>query len=163
MEEQPYIFLDRDGIVNYEEDGYTWKIEECQLVDGLVDFMNELKRAGYRFAVITNQSGIAKGIYEHENVERVHDYLASLLEKEGLEIDAWYYCPHHPDFSECLCRKPSSLLLEKAVARFGVNKEKSWMIGDQKRDTEAGEAIGLNPLLVKTNEDLRPYLKKILA
>lgn len=158
----PMIFLDRDGVlVDNSEHYYITRPDQLRLNPGVPESLSELKQRGYRFAVITNQGGISKGVTTHESVARVHDHLRRLLSEGGIELDEIYYCPHHSDNENCLCRKPLPLLLEKAIARFSLDKEKSWFIGDSDRDVEAGQAAGVRTLQVEPNGDLRNMLSEI--
>jgi len=156
------IFLDRDGTLNNMQDHYyIWRQEDFQLNPGVIEALSELRRRGYLLIVITNQGGICKGKYTGEDVEVVHNYMSSLLKESGVELDEVLFCPHHPDREECLCRKPKPLMIQKALARFDIDPAESWMIGDAKRDVEAGMAAGLRTLLVESNGDLRKVLDKI--
>jgi D-glycero-D-manno-heptose 1,7-bisphosphate phosphatase len=156
------IFLDRDGTINNNCDHYyIWRKEELLLNQGVCEALAELKARGYLLIVISNQGGISKGEFGHEDVEALHAHLRRILEKEGLSLDEIYYCPHHPMVESCLCRKPQPLMLEKAIARFGIDPASSWMIGDAERDVEAGKAAGIQSILIEPNGDLRKVLKLI--
>ncbi len=156
------IFLDRDGTLNNNRDHYyIWRKEDFQLNPGVVDALSELQARGYLLVVITNQGGVSKGAYRMEEVESVHAHMRSLLEEGGVVLDEIYICPHHPDQENCLCRKPLPLLIQKALARFGIDPAQSWMVGDSERDEEAGKAAGLQTLRVESNGDLREVLKEI--
>lgn len=148
------VFLDRDGVINVERGEYTYKVEDFVLVDGLIDFLQRYAQKGYDFIVITNQGGIAKSLYDHEDVDQVHGQLVKLLSEHHVELLDIYYCPHHDQVSKCLCRKPGSLLIEKAAARHKVDLTQSFMIGDRDRDIQAAEGLGLIGAKVKSNENL---------
>ncbi len=125
------IFLDRDGCINNNCDHYyIWRKEELMLNPGVAETLAELQARGYMLIVITNQGGISKGEYSTEDVELLHDHLRSMLEAKGVHLDEIYYCPHHHMVENCLCRKPMPLMIEKALARFGIDPASSWMIGD---------------------------------
>jgi len=160
MQKAKFVFLDRDGILNTERKEYTYSLDHFSMVAGIGEALASLKEKGYRFAVATNQSGIAKGIYQVDNMHEVNEAIQEHLTHFGVRLEAFYYCPHHPDYSLCLCRKPGSSMLERAIARFNADKSKSWFIGDKERDIEAGKKAGLNTLLVDSNEDLRRHLEK---
>ncbi len=135
--------MDRDGVVNIERGTFTWKKEDFVLVKGIVKLTKKAQNAGYKLVIITNQSGIARGLYGHDEVEVLHQYMCMLFEKEGVSLDLIYYCPHHPDFSgKCFCRKPQSLMIERAAARLGVDTSLSFMLGDKSRDLVAGRQAG---------------------
>ena len=156
------IFLDRDGTLNNNSDQYyIWQKEDFRLNPGVVEALFEWQSRGYLLIVVSNQGGISKGAYTSEDVESLHTYLGLLLEEKGIRLDEIYYCPHHSGQEACLCRKPQPLMLEKAMARFGIDPSSSWMIGDSKRDVEAGAAAGLNTILIESNSDLRETLEKI--
>jgi len=156
------IFLDRDGTINNNCDHYyIWQKEELLLNPGVIDTLTELKSRGYMLIVISNQGGISKGEFSAEDVDALHMHLRSMLEQEGVSLDEIYYCPHHSMVETCLCRKPQPLMIEKALARFGIDPASSWMIGDAERDVEAGKAAGLRTILIEPNSDLRKVLEHI--
>ena len=116
------VFLDRDGVINLERGDYTFRLKDFVINDGVVEALSDFQRKGYLLYIITNQSGISKGQYTHENVNEIHDFLITKLRESGIHISAIYYCPHHPEQSNCLCRKPNCLLIEKAIARFDIDQ-----------------------------------------
>lgn len=156
------VFLDRDGVINQERGDFTWKLEDFILVEGLIPFLKTLVANGFDLVVITNQSGIAKGLYGHEEVELLHFWLRKKLAEDDIVLKEIYYCPHHPDYGKCLCRKPGSLLIEKALARFGYSPEQCVMIGDRERDVLAAEGAGVRGILVASNSNLNYLLPEIL-
>lgn len=145
------VFLDRDGVINHDPDDYTYKLEETTILPGIIPFTQELIKRGYLIIVITNQGGINKGIYGFEEVEAIHSYLHDEFLKEGVEITDYYYCPHHINFQKCLCRKPFSLMIEKAMHKYDVDPTKSYFIGDKWRDVECGEAAGVKGIKIDVN------------
>lgn len=155
------VFIDRDGVINRERNEYTFKIEDFEILDGVVESLKMLLSNGYLLFIISNQSGIAKGIYEHKDVDNIHKHLTEVLEKNGIKFTEIYYCPHHPDIGLCLCRKPDSLMLEKAVARFDIDVSQSCFIGDRERDIEAGEKVGIKGILVESNSSLRQIIGEV--
>ncbi|MEA3477004.1 MAG: HAD family hydrolase [Bacteroidota bacterium] len=156
------IFLDRDGTINNNCDHYyIWRKEELLLNPGVSEALAELQSRGYMLIVITNQGGISKGEFSAEDVDLLHDHLRSMLEAKGVHLDEIYYCPHHHMVESCLCRKPQPLMIEKALARFRIDPASSWMIGDTRRDVEAGEAAGLQTILINPNSDMRQVLERI--
>jgi len=156
------VFLDRDGVINSNEGRYyIWKKEDLEINPGVIETLKTLKKRGFMLFVITNQGGISRGQYNREDVEILHGHLNSLLEKEVAAVDEFYYCPHHSDHENCLCRKPQPLMIQKAMARYGIDVRQSWMIGDALRDVEAGEAAGLQCILVEANRNLQEILDKI--
>ena len=151
------IFLDRDGVVIKERGEYNYLPEHVELVNGIDDFMKTFREKGYVFVIISNQGGIARGFYSHEEVRKLHQIIAGKLAGQGLYFLDWYYCPHHDKVSKCLCRKPGSLMLEKALAKHGIDPERSWFIGDKDSDVDAGQKAGVNTLKINANDDLRNY------
>ena len=154
------IFLDRDGVINFER-GYTHRLEDFLILPDLIDVLKILKEKGYLLIIISNQSGIAKGLYLQAETEVLHTYLKQQLSKQNIILDEIYYCIHHPDITKCLCRKPDSLFVEKALARFNIDASKSYFIGDKERDTEAGEKVGVKGILIEANISLKTILNQI--
>ncbi len=154
------IFLDRDGVINFER-GYTHRLEDFVILPDLIEVLQILKQKGYLLIVISNQSGIAKGLYLQSETEILHAYLKDELRKNNIVLDEIYYCIHHPDVSKCICRKPDSLFVEKALARFNIDPSKSYFIGDKERDTESGEKAGVKGILIEANISLKTILNQI--
>lgn len=139
------VFLDRDGVINRDRSNYVFEVDDFIILPGVVENLKILKKAGYKLIVITNQSGIAKGLYTHDHVSIVHDHFQK--ECNNL-IDHFYYAPWHPDFSESLTRKPGTLLFERAIAKFNINTHHSWMIGDRERDLLPAKKLGMHTILL---------------
>jgi D-glycero-D-manno-heptose 1,7-bisphosphate phosphatase len=140
------VFLDRDGVINVDNVNYTYKVDEFKIIDGVIPALKMLKDAGYLLIIITNQSGIAKGIYQHEDVYKCHDY----FDKEsGHLIDEYFYSPYHQSTSESLSRKPGSLMFEKAIAKYDINITQSWMIGDRERDIIPANTLYIPTILIE--------------
>jgi D-glycero-D-manno-heptose 1,7-bisphosphate phosphatase len=138
------IFLDRDGVLNEEKDDYVYKIEDFEIRNGVPEGLQLLKNAGYLLIVITNQAGIAKGIYSKDDVLNCHNHLQIAC---GGVIDDIYFSPHHPKYnSDSLLRKPNSLMLEKAMAKYNIDPSKSFMVGDAERDVKAGKKAGVKTI-----------------
>lgn len=152
------IFLDRDGVVTLETANYITLPEKITLNGGAMDALKQWKKNGFEFVIITNQAGIAKGIVQEEKLQQIHVKMLELLEKENIRILEVYVCPHFPSVSQCICRKPGSLLIEKALARFGANPKDCFMIGDRERDIEAAHKAGVKGILVESNATLNPDL-----
>ncbi len=150
------IFLDRDGIINEEIGDYVKRFEDFKLLPHLAETLKEYQSQGFLIIVITNQGGLAKGLYTLTELNKMHQYFLNEMEKSGVTIAEIYFCPHHPDFNgNCLCRKPGSLLVEKAMARFDIDPKASYFIGDRPRDAEAGEKVGVKGILVPSNTLLK--------
>ena len=155
------VFLDRDGVINSNANYYyVYKPSDFELNNGVIESLKQFIKNGYILIVISNQGGIAKKIYSKKDLELLDNYMLELFNKSGIKISDSYYCPHHSDIEKCICRKPNSLLIEKAVARYGIDKEKSIMIGDSDRDILAAEACGIVGLKVKANANLYNEIAK---
>jgi D-glycero-D-manno-heptose 1,7-bisphosphate phosphatase len=139
------LFLDRDGIINVERGDYTWRVEDFQIMDGIINLINRAKSHGFLVIIITNQAGIAKGLYDHSDVLACHEYFLQHCERK---VDALYYAPGHPSVSESLSRKPGSLLFEKAMAKYQIDPGQSWMIGDKERDLIPARSLGISTILL---------------
>ncbi len=155
------IFLDRDGVINVER-GYTNRLEDFVILPDLIEVLQLFQQKGYLLIVITNQSGIAKKLYKQAEVEVLHKYLINELNTYNITLTEIYYCVHHPDVSRCICRKPDSLFVEKALARFNIDASKSYFIGDKERDVEAGEKAGVHGILIESNSSLKTILNQIV-
>lgn len=156
------VFLDRDGVINFDPGDYTFKPEEFKINEGIIQNLKRLHENGFLLIIITNQGGISKQIYTHDHVEVIHKYLAEELDKVNVQLTEIYYCPHHSVNENCICRKPNSLLIEKAIARFNIDPKKSFMIGDKMRDVEAAEKAGIKGIKVGLNENIEKYVDEIL-
>jgi D-glycero-D-manno-heptose 1,7-bisphosphate phosphatase len=144
------VFLDRDGTLNLET-GYVHDRAGWQWLPGAPQALARLHGFGYRLVVVSNQSGLARGLYGTADVDALHDYVNEDLAGRGAIIDAFYYCPHHPDFTgDCSCRKPKPGLLLRATEELGLDCKRSWMIGDKISDIRAGRAAGCRSILVRT-------------
>jgi len=153
------IFLDRDGVINHEPGNYTWEPEKFVPLPGVMETLKIWKQQGYGLIVITNQGGIARGLYTENDIFAVHQYFQGLCNLHGFFIDDFYFCPHHENYSgRCLCRKPGSLMLEKAIHKYGVDPMNCLMIGDKPRDMEAAAGAGVKGILVEINQGLYPEL-----
>ena len=154
------VFLDRDGVINVER-GYTHRLEDFVILPDLIEVLQLLQNNGYLLIVVSNQSGIAKGLYKQSDVETIHQFMLNEFTKSGIRLSEIYYCVHHPDVSRCICRKPDSLFIEKALARFDIDAKQSYFIGDKERDVEAGEKAGVKGILIEANISLKTILDQI--
>lgn len=147
---RPAVFLDRDGTLN-EDTGYVGRAENVRWLPGVPRALAALRRAGRLLVVATNQSGIARGYYDAAAVNALHVWMNEQLRPLGAHIDAFYFCPHHPDIDgPCGCRKPAPGMLLRAAAELGIDLDQSWMIGDKMSDAAAGRAAGCRPVLLTT-------------
>jgi heptosyltransferase-2 len=142
------VFLDRDGTLNHDP-GYITSPGQFELFPGVPEALARLKRAGARLIVVTNQSGVARGFLSRDDLDAVHRKLKRLLEDAGAALDAIYFCPHHPD-DGCECRKPNRGLIDQAVREWGMDLDRSYLIGDHIRDIELAKRIKARSILVTT-------------
>lgn len=149
------LFLDRDGTINREVD-FLRSPEELELIPGSAEAIYEANRSGWRVVVITNQSGIARGLLTEHDLDSVHDALRQRLAEKNASLDRIYYCPHHPDFGEppyrtsCDCRKPATGMLARAANELDIDLSRSFVIGDRMIDVQTGNNGGVTSILVLT-------------
>lgn len=149
------VFLDRDGVINRKGGPYyIFSEDDFNFNSGVFEALRYFAGQGYLLIVITNQGGIAKGFFTSAQVEKVHNQMKKELEAEGIDLTAIYYCPHHPDISACECRKPGSLLFQKAIAGHDIDPANSFMIGDSEIDILASEKAGVKGILIPTNGNM---------
>lgn len=152
---RPGVFLDRDGTIN-EDLGYVHTIDRFVLLPGVIEAIRRLNGRNLPVVVVTNQSGIGRGLYGEEEMHGLHRHLDTLLGAAGARIDGYLFCPHHPTDArepyriDCDCRKPSPGLLREGGRRFGIDLSRSFMVGDKRGDIDAGRAAGCTPILVRT-------------
>jgi len=146
------VFLDRDGTINFNR-GYISDPTLLEIRPGVGRGIRLLNEHGFLTIVVTNQSGIARGLLSPKMLQRIHVSMANELRRESARIDAIYYCPHHPE-DGCRCRKPQPGLLEKAVIDYNIDASRSFMIGDRMLDVLAGHSIGCKTILVPEDREL---------
>ena len=157
------IFLDRDGTINVEKD-YIYKSEDLVFEEGSIEALKTFKNLGYILIVVSNQSGIARGYFTEEDLNIFNNNMNEILKKNGAEITEFYCCPHHPDGigeykKVCECRKPNNKMIEDAIKKYNIDREKSYMIGDKTSDIGAGLKSNLKTVLVKTGYGLKDMEK----
>ena len=149
------VFLDRDGTL-IRDRHYGFDPDQIELLEGVVEGLRILQAADYRLVVITNQSGVARGYFGEADVRAMHRRLDAILGARGIRIDAYYYCPHHPEgvvaayARACACRKPQPGLIHRASADLGLDLRRSWVVGDAPSDVLAGRAAGCQTALLTT-------------
>jgi D-glycero-D-manno-heptose 1,7-bisphosphate phosphatase len=158
---QPAIFLDRDGTI-IKEVGYLKSIKGIRMIPRADDAIRIFKDWGYKVVVVSNQSGVARGYFDESVLGIVNDEIIRLFHEKGAEIDAMYYCPHHPDFGSpmernCDCRKPHAGMLYKAEKELNIDLKKSVIIGDKRTDVETGNRLGIISILVLTGFGKKEY------
>jgi D-glycero-D-manno-heptose 1,7-bisphosphate phosphatase len=149
------VFLDRDGTIN-EEVGYITRMEGLRLIPGVGAAIRRINERGLKVVVVTNQSGVARGLFDEAFVARMNARLSEMLLAEGALIDAFYFCPHHPTegkgvyLRSCGCRKPEPGMVLKAAEELGIDRRRSYLVGDTLRDIGAAAGAGVRGVLVRT-------------
>ena len=139
------VFLDRDGVLNEDNPKYTYHIDNFKILSGVPQALAQLKSAGFLLVVVTNQSGIAQGIYTQVEMESCHTFLQQQC---GHLIDHFYFSPYHPTVTASLARKPGTLMFEKASAKFNIDFSSSWMVGDRGRDIIPARQFGIKTIQI---------------
>ena len=140
---QKAIFLDRDGVINKDKN-HLYKTSDFELTEGIVDLLKKYMKQQYLIIVITNQSGIAKGLYTEKDFSEFTYWMCNYMEALGVHITKVYHCPHHPNVTgPCFCRKPNTGMIMQAKEEFNIDLSQSILIGDQSTDIEAGINAGI--------------------
>jgi histidinol-phosphate phosphatase family protein len=153
------VFVDRDGTLNVNID-YLGDPAGYQLYPGVAEGLRLLRQKGFLIIVVTNQSGIGRGLFDEAALARVHDRMRADLAKGGASIDALYFCPHTPD-EKCGCRKPGTAMFERAIREHGIDAARSFVIGDMMLDVEAGKKIGARAAIVPEPKNLEKTKKEM--
>jgi len=145
------IILDRDGVINQDFEDLVKSPEEWQAIPGSLEAISALNQAGYRVVIASNQSGLARGLFDIDTLNAIHRKMHDELEKVGGHLDGIFFCPHRPS-DNCTCRKPKPGMLEQICKRFFAEPSDTPFIGDSVRDLEAAQVIGAKPMLVLTGK-----------
>ena len=143
------VLLDRDGVINEDSPAYIKTPDEWLPIDGSIEAIATLHRAGIPVAICTNQAGIARGLFNHQSLNAIHTKLLDLVTRAGGHITLIRYCAHGPT-DGCRCRKPATGMLEDACRALGVEPERCWFVGDSEKDLQAAHNVGCVPILVRT-------------
>jgi D-glycero-D-manno-heptose 1,7-bisphosphate phosphatase len=147
----PWVVLDRDGVINCERNGCVRSVAEWEALPGSLEAIAALTRAGFKVVVATNQSGIAKGLLTVAELEQIHQKMSDEVERAGGRLQGIFYCPHD-SHSGCDCRKPRTGLLDAIEAHLGADLAGAPMVGDSLKDIQAAKAKGCQPVLVRTGK-----------
>ena len=145
------IILDRDGVINHDSDEFIKSPAEWEPIEGSLEAIARLNYAGYRVVVITNQSGIARGLLDVETLNRIHSKMRRMLAQVGGRIEAILFCPHAPE-DKCQCRKPMDGSFTELAQRLRIKLENVPAVGDSIRDIQAAQSVGARPILVRTGK-----------
>jgi D-glycero-D-manno-heptose 1,7-bisphosphate phosphatase len=157
-QKQKVVFIDKDGTL-IPDIPYNVNVDLIEIETTTIEGLKELKKQGFLFIVVSNQSGLAKGYFSEEDLKKVNERISGLLWQHRLTIDGFYYCPHHPEAVikkyavECDCRKPLPGLIYKAAKDFDIDLLQSWMIGDILNDVEAGKRAGCRTILLDNGNE----------
>lgn len=151
---QKFILFDRDGVINVEK-SYLYKISEFEYEKNVVEALLKLQKMGFKFIIITNQAGIAKGYYSEEDYFKLEKYIENDLKQKGIIVEKTYFCPHHPEGKgkyklNCECRKPNTKNFTKAIEEFNIDVENSFMVGDRITDLIPAQKLGFSTFLITT-------------
>lgn len=154
------IFLDRDGVINKKGGSYyIYKINEFEFNPGVIEALQKFKSRGYLLIVITNQGGVSRKIFNEDQLVELHNFMMKHLTLNNAGLTQIYYCPHHPENEVCECRKPGSLLFEKAIKEYDIDPTLSFMIGDSDVDIIASAKVNITGIKINTNSNMM-YLFK---
>lgn len=148
------IILDRDGVINEDSDDYIKTPDEWIPIPGSLEAIAKLNQAGHQVVVVTNQSGIARGLYDEKTLDEIHVKMKRMLAEVGGHLDGIFYCPHHPD-DQCDCRKPKPGLMHQVAEALQTNFHNALMVGDAERDIDCAHAAGCKAVLVLTGKGRR--------
>lgn len=148
---QPLVILDRDGVINHDSDNYIKSVQEWVPIPGSIGAIVRLSQAGYKILIATNQSGLARGLFDEITLANIHSYMCSLIENAGGQIDAVFYCPHGPD-DGCTCRKPLPGMLNQMEQEFDLSVQNAFFIGDTEKDIDVALSKLCRPILVRTGK-----------
>ncbi len=144
-----WLILDRDGVINYDSDDFIKSPDEWRPLPGSLEAIAALNAAGYRIAVISNQSGLARGLFDHDTLTAIHHKFQTLLKNKGGQVERIYFCPHGPD-DHCACRKPLPGLFNQFAEEFNVDLGDIYAVGDSVRDLKAARSSGARCVLLRT-------------
>jgi D-glycero-D-manno-heptose 1,7-bisphosphate phosphatase len=153
MKYTPALFLDRDGVINFDS-GYVYRQQDFLFINGIFDLVRRANAAGHRVVVVTNQAGIARGLYSEEDFQSLTSWMVGCFAREGAEIDAVYHSPYHPTHGigpyrqDTYCRKPAPGMILAAAADLKLDLAASTLVGDRLSDIEAGFAAGVSRLIL---------------
>ena len=157
------IFLDRDGVlIDNQQHYYIWKSDQMKFVDGVFRNLQQLQENGFQLFIVSNQGGISRGLHSKEDILKLHDEMIEIFRNNKITITEILFCPHHGDNEKCLCRKPEPLMIEKFIAKYGINSSESVMIGDSDSDMQAAAEAGIRGIKIMANQNMLPYILELI-
>jgi D-glycero-D-manno-heptose 1,7-bisphosphate phosphatase len=152
MSERKAVFLDKDGTLHDNKEGYLYKPEDIDFLPGVLDGLKKLQDAGFRLVIVTQQSGIGRGYYTRADFQKLMDWMSDQFGQSDVEIEGVYLCPHHPN-DNCECRKPRTGMFLQAGKELNIPLDsESWSVGDGERDVIAGKRVGLSTILISNSK-----------
>ena len=148
------VILDRDGVINHDSDEYIKSPEEWVPIPGSLEAIARLHREGYKVVVVTNQSGVGRGLFDMNMLGHIHSKMLEAVRAKGGEIDAIFFCPHRPE-DNCRCRKPQPGLYQEVTERLKVNLSGVYSVGDSERDIIVARLVSARPVLVRSGKGKR--------
>ncbi|HBX26268.1 MAG TPA: D-glycero-beta-D-manno-heptose-1,7-bisphosphate 7-phosphatase [Gammaproteobacteria bacterium] len=158
----PTIILDRDGVINHDSKHYIKSPEEWQAIDGSLVAIANLRTAGYKIAIATNQSGLGRGLFSQTTLHAIHKKMIQESSATGGGFDMIAFCPHHPD-TNCECRKPKIGLLKAISTKLPLNPDTDWLVGDTSNDLKAAQRMGIRGALVETGKGKEELMKEVVS
>ena len=156
------ILLDRDGVINYDSDDFIKSPDEWRAIPGSLEAIALLNKAGIKVAVASNQSGLARGYFTEETLQKIHEKMLNELKQHNGHIDKIFYCPHGPH-DHCNCRKPKPGMLFQAFQHFNITPEEAYFVGDSQRDIDAANAAGCHSERITEHHTLLQFVKTLLG
>jgi D-glycero-D-manno-heptose 1,7-bisphosphate phosphatase len=157
------IFLDRDGVlIDNQKQYYIWKSEQLSFVDEVFENLKMLQQKGFQLFIVSNQGGISHGLYTKDDILKLHEEMIQTFAKNEVRISDILFCPHHSDHEKCFCRKPESLMIDKLIAKYDIDPNESYMIGDSESDMKAAAMAGIQGIRIAPNQNMFPYITKLL-
>lgn len=156
------IILDRDGVItNNSKYYYIWEKNQLQFIDGVFRNLKQLSEIGFKLFIVSNQGGISKGLYTKDDILKFHEDIKLAFAEQQVEITDVLFCPHHPEIEKCFCRKPESLMLEKLISRYDLNRTETYFIGDSDSDIIAAKKAGIQGIKIQANQNMYPYIQHL--
>lgn len=156
------ILLDRDGVINYDSDAFIKSPDEWRAIPGSLEAIALLNKADIKVAIASNQSGLARGYFTEETLQKIHQKMLNALKQQGGHIDKIFYCPHGPN-DNCDCRKPKPGMLLQAFQYFNIHPEEACFVGDSQRDIDAAKAAGCHSTFITEKNNLFTFVKTLLG